>query len=123
MPNKAESLDSLIGLEFSHYRIIKKLGRRRDGTGHVACGIDCARIGFKPPLSHPFFPRMKQLTSPILTSCPASLHGQFAVVGFADARIVPCRDVADHRKAAYDHFQFPPLIGRARRDRRAILFR
>ena len=26
MPNSAESLDSLIGLEFSHYRIIKKLG-------------------------------------------------------------------------------------------------
>jgi eukaryotic-like serine/threonine-protein kinase len=26
MPNQAESLDSLIGLEFSHYRIIKKLG-------------------------------------------------------------------------------------------------
>ena len=26
MPNPAESLDSLIGLEFSHYRIIKKLG-------------------------------------------------------------------------------------------------
>src|SRR5208283_2501437 len=26
MPNPAGSLDSLIGLEFSHYRIIKKLG-------------------------------------------------------------------------------------------------
>ena len=26
MPNQAESLDSLIGREFSHYRIIKKLG-------------------------------------------------------------------------------------------------
>jgi len=26
MPNQADSLDSLIGLEFSHYRIIKKLG-------------------------------------------------------------------------------------------------
>jgi serine/threonine protein kinase/Tfp pilus assembly protein PilF len=26
MPDRAESLDSLIGLEFSHYRIIKKLG-------------------------------------------------------------------------------------------------
>lgn len=26
MPNRSESIDSLIGLEFSHYRIIKKLG-------------------------------------------------------------------------------------------------
>ena len=26
MPEQAQSLDSLIGLEFSHYRILKKLG-------------------------------------------------------------------------------------------------
>jgi eukaryotic-like serine/threonine-protein kinase len=26
MPNQGESLDSLIGLEFSHYRIIEMLG-------------------------------------------------------------------------------------------------
>jgi eukaryotic-like serine/threonine-protein kinase len=26
MPNQAESLDSLVGLKFSHYRIVKKLG-------------------------------------------------------------------------------------------------
>ncbi len=26
MPKQAESLDSLIGLEFSHYRTVKKLG-------------------------------------------------------------------------------------------------
>jgi hypothetical protein len=26
MPNQSESLDSLIGREFSHYRIVKKLG-------------------------------------------------------------------------------------------------
>ena len=26
MPDQAQSLDSLIGLEFSHYHIVKKLG-------------------------------------------------------------------------------------------------
>jgi hypothetical protein len=32
MPNQAESLDSLVGLEFSHYRIVKKLGPTKRNT-------------------------------------------------------------------------------------------